>query len=334
MGFEPIETNHEDLIHDCAYDYYGQRIMTCSSDRSLKVFDYNTATNKWDISDSWKCADGTILKCIWAHPEHGQVVACASVDRTVRIFEEQESEKKNSGQRWVERARLVDARAAVHDIWFAPSYQGLRIASIAADGILRIYEALEPNNLSHWTLMDDFSVMSTPVPREFEAAFCLTWCPSRFATPSIAVGAMDKVCLYSQDAAGKWKAGLEIPHPGLVRDISWAASMGRSYHLLATACKDGHVRIFKLQEEGNDGSDSEAMQTGDDSSIWKQEIIGDFDDHKAQVWRVSFNVTGTVLSSAGDDARIRLWKSAGGINGARWGAVSVVSMQRNSVIEE
>lgn len=322
MGFEPIDTTHEDLIHDCAYDFYGQRIMTCSSDRSLKVFDYNNTTNRWDLSDSWKCADGTILKCIWAHPEHGQVVACASIDRTVRIFEEQEMEKKNSGHRWIERARLVDARAAVHDIWFAPSFQGLRLASIAADGVLRIYEALA-NNLSHWTLMDDFSVLSSPVPRETEAAFCLTWCPSRFATPTIAVGAMDKVTLYSQDSGGKWAAALEVPHPGLVRDISWAASMGRSYHLLATACKDGHVRIYKLQEDESE-----------EDPVWKHEIIGDFDDHKAQVWRVSFNVTGTVLSSAGDDARIRLWKSAGGLDGARWASVSVVSMQRNSVMEE
>lgn len=309
-------------------------MMTCSSDRSLKVFDYNTTTNKWDLSDSWKCADGTILKCVWAHPEHGQVVACASVDRTVRIFEEQEQEKKGSGRRWTERARLVDARAAVHDIWFAPSYQGLRLASVAADGVLRIYEALEPNNLSHWTLMDDFSVIDGPVPRETEAAFCLTWCPSRFATPSIAVGTMDKVRLYSQDQLGKWKSGIEIPHGGLVRDISWAASMGRTYHLLATACKDGRVRIFKLQEERLDERAENDMEVVEDGQVWYCEKIGDFDDHKAQVWRVSFNVTGTILSSAGDDARIRLWKSAGGVNGARWGSVNVASMQKSAVMQE
>lgn len=27
-----------------------------------------------------------------------------------------------------------------------------------------------------------------------------------------------------------------------------------------------------------------------------------------QVWRVSWNVTGTVLASSGDDGRVRLWK--------------------------
>lgn len=334
MGFQTIETNHNDLIHDCSYDFYGQRMMTCSSDRTLKVFDL--IKDQWVLSDSWTCADGVILKCVWAHPEHGQVVACASVDRTVRIFEEQLQEKTLSGRRWVERARLVDARAAVHDIWFAPKHQGLRLASIAADGYLRIYEALEPNNLSHWTLMDDFSVASSPVPRETAAAFCLTWCPSRFATPSLAVGAMDLVRIYSQDTAGKWQPGKEIKHGGLVNDISWAPSMGRTYHLLATACKDGHVRIFKLQETESE-PEEEVLEKPTASSkreVWDCEKIGDFDDHNSEVWRVSFNVTGTVLSSAGDDAKIRLWKSAGGVNGARWGNVSVVSMQRNAVMQE
>ena len=30
----------------------------------------------------------------------------------------------------------------------------------------------------------------------------------------------------------------------------------------------------------------------------------------AQVWRVEWNVTGTVLSSSGDDGKVRLWKGA------------------------
>lgn len=32
-----IQTDHEDLIHDVAYDFYGERLATCSSDQSVKV---------------------------------------------------------------------------------------------------------------------------------------------------------------------------------------------------------------------------------------------------------------------------------------------------------
>lgn len=32
-----ISTEHRDLIHDVAYDFYGQRMATCSSDQFVKV---------------------------------------------------------------------------------------------------------------------------------------------------------------------------------------------------------------------------------------------------------------------------------------------------------
>lgn len=33
-----IQTDHEDLIHDVAYDFYGKRLATCSSDQTVKVW--------------------------------------------------------------------------------------------------------------------------------------------------------------------------------------------------------------------------------------------------------------------------------------------------------
>ena len=60
---------------------------------------------------------------------------------------------------------------------------------------------------------------------------------------------MDTVRIYRQESNGKYKAMEELKgHKNLVRGIAWAPTMGRSYHLIATACKDGHVRIFKLTE--------------------------------------------------------------------------------------
>lgn len=32
-----INADHKDLIHDVAYDFYGRRMATCSSDQSVKV---------------------------------------------------------------------------------------------------------------------------------------------------------------------------------------------------------------------------------------------------------------------------------------------------------
>lgn len=33
-----IHADHKDLIHDVAYDFYGERLATCSSDQTVKVF--------------------------------------------------------------------------------------------------------------------------------------------------------------------------------------------------------------------------------------------------------------------------------------------------------
>lgn len=32
-----INAEHKDLIHDVAYDYYGLRMASCSSDQTVKV---------------------------------------------------------------------------------------------------------------------------------------------------------------------------------------------------------------------------------------------------------------------------------------------------------
>lgn len=37
----PIETQHEDMVHDSQFDYYARKLATCSSDRTVKIFDVN-----------------------------------------------------------------------------------------------------------------------------------------------------------------------------------------------------------------------------------------------------------------------------------------------------
>ena len=102
--------------------------------------------------------------------------------------------------------------------------------------------------------------------------------------------------------------------------------------MIATACHDGHVRIFKLtpesaahQDETPSGSQpttpnpatgasrSSGPATGTttttQSSVkYRVDMVADFGDHEAPVWRVEWNAVGTVLASTGDDGRLMLWK--------------------------
>ena len=96
---------------------------------------------------------------------------------------------------------------------------------------------------------EQIQVLRNQPARETEQSFVVEYCPSRWGGEQLAVGAMDTVRIYRQEGNGKYKAMEELKgHKNLVRGISWAPTMGRSYHLIATACKDGHVRIFKLTQ--------------------------------------------------------------------------------------
>lgn len=174
---------HDDIIHDLSYNYYGKRICSASADQYLKVWDMTTGAvvdkdgneqqHNWELSDSWKVSrcflttflyfqiqahEAAVLKCCWAHPEFGNVIASCSFDRSIRVWEEvtsaaDKNSSNGSGQKWSEVARLVDSRGTVQDIEFAPNHMGLKLATVSVDGALRIYEAMDVINLSHWTLM-------------------------------------------------------------------------------------------------------------------------------------------------------------------------------------
>eukprot|EP01084_Bolivina_argentea_P204804 349807_1 len=90
-----------------------------------------------------------------------------------------------------------------------------------------------------------------------------------------------------------------------VRSISWSRHLAKKYHLLAIGSSDGYVRIIKIIrniriiKQNNIKNDINKIQ-------WN--IIFESNIHKDSVWKVKWNITGNVLLSAGDDAKIYLWK--------------------------
>ncbi|KAJ3212824.1 epoxide hydrolase, soluble (sEH) [Dinochytrium kinnereticum] len=275
--------------------------------------------------------DCSILKVSWAHPEFGNVLASCSLDRTVKIWEEQEHGLKGSGRRWKLMATLPDHKGSVQDIEFAPSHLGLKIATCSADGFVRIYEAMDVINLSAWDLVGQFEVL--PGAKESDH-LCLSWCPSRFQSEMLVVGCgKDNVAkvIYKQDEDKQWKV-IEtlVGHSDIVTDVSWAPNLGRSYQLIATSSKDKGVRIFKLCDEDQLGTNAPVGGSfgldmprgvsqpsglvgqppqggGRRGGKLRLQSTANLGKHEAEVWRVDWNITGTVLSSSGDDGKIRLW---------------------------
>lgn len=73
-----VACDHRDLIHDAAFNWYGNWLATCSSDQTIKVWRLDPHTQAWKCTSSWKCHSGSVWKVTWAHPEFGQVWMFAS----------------------------------------------------------------------------------------------------------------------------------------------------------------------------------------------------------------------------------------------------------------
>jgi nucleoporin SEH1 len=79
--------------------------------------------------------------------------------------------------------------------------------------------------------------------------------------------------------------------------------------LIATASKDRKVKIWKYQPLNKNviaSVGSNKALTGVESKI--PELVS-FEDHNCEVWRVEWNVTGTILASSGDDGNVYFFRS-------------------------
>ncbi|CAH0401477.1 unnamed protein product [Chilo suppressalis] len=318
---QTIFADHKDLIHDVAYDFYGERMATCSSDQYVKIWDSDNKGG-WRLTGSWKAHHGSVWKVTWAHPEFGQVIATCSFDRTAAVWEEVGDTNSSGSEKglrtWVKRSNLVDSRTSVTDVKFGPKHLGLLLVTCSADGIIRIYEAPDVMNLAQWTLQHE-------IPTKVSIS-CLTWNPSmsKINPPMLAVGSDEpnttnaianvqtdkstacngKVFIYEySEGSRRWTRTdclSSVLEP--VNDIAFAPNLGRSFHLLAVATKD--VRIIKI-EPIVDWNNPNSTNGG---GRFKTEVLAAFEEHFSCAWRVSWNLTGTLLASSGDDCCVRLWK--------------------------
>jgi nucleoporin SEH1 len=144
------------------------------------------------------------------------------------------------------------------------------LALLASDGHLFVFENEEPENLSEFTPVDDFSVCAKPKRGEevsFKVRFdpnpdpCYTALRAGVASESLSLvtAGMATVKIYrsrevesttyltGEQSKKDFYLAIEIQgHRGLVRDIAWAPGNIRGYDIVATACQDGYVRVFRI----------------------------------------------------------------------------------------
>ncbi|KAG2059833.1 hypothetical protein BDR06DRAFT_1062601 [Suillus hirtellus] len=85
-----IQSAHNDLLTDVAYDFYELRLATCSLNQRyvIPLLHIYKSNGNWNVEDDRKAHDATVSKLSWAHPEFGTMLASASFDHTVKIWEQ------------------------------------------------------------------------------------------------------------------------------------------------------------------------------------------------------------------------------------------------------
>ena len=141
----------------------------------------------------------------------------------------------------------------------------------------------------------------------------LSWCRGRFEPPTLVIGgSSSKVSVYScSNESRQWHLVAELPgHTKGVYDVSWAPNVGRSYHLIASAGMDHMLKVHRLKRKqiNSTSSSSSSSSTDPSSKQLEYESTQVLDTGIDEVWRCSWNVTGTVLASSGDGGIVQLWK--------------------------
>jgi hypothetical protein len=57
-GFADFDAGHRDMVSVTKFNFYGNRIVTASSDHRMKVWDLKD--NQWQLTDTWRAHDAEI----------------------------------------------------------------------------------------------------------------------------------------------------------------------------------------------------------------------------------------------------------------------------------
>jgi len=291
-----IDTAHEDMIHAAQMDYYGKRLATCSSDRTIKIFENINDTLR-PVADI-KGHEGPVWQVAWAHPKFGNIIASCSYDRKIIVWRE------NTPNIWTKLYEYMD-ESSVNSVAFAPHEFGLILAGASSDGTIVIISFKD----------DKWDVSKIPHAHQV-GCNAVSWAPAISAGSLVNSNGMSTVPIMRLVSCGcdhrvkiwrfegqQWKEEANLDgHTDWVRDVAWAPGIGLPTNTIASCSQDQTVLIWTQSEDGNTWRPPTALPKFPDV-----------------VWRVSWSIAGNILAVATGDQNVTLWKES--LNG-EWKLIS------------
>ncbi|RDB21848.1 Protein transport protein SEC13 [Hypsizygus marmoreus] len=318
----PIETAHEDMIHDAQLDYYGKRLATCSSDRTVKVFDVIEGDAQRSAGGhTLKGHTGPVWQVAWAHPKFGHILASCSYDGKVLIWKEQPGQGPAVGG-WNKVKEHTLHTASVNSVSWAPHELGAILACASSDGKLSVLtfkndgqwgadifngHAIGCNAVSWAPATQPGSLISPQQTQSLPNQQAQQTPPpsvKRFA--SAGCDNLVKIWGYREDSQSWVEEETLEGHTDWVRDVAWAPNIGLPRSYIATASQDKTVLIWT-----KDTPSSPWVKTAlDPSSTLTSPTSGTVHPGKFPdvVWRVSWSLAGNLLAVSCGDGKVTLWK--------------------------
>ena len=197
----------------------------------------------------------------------GEVVGSIGEDGHCKIWQEDATEVAMSGNRFKLIYNLQSlTNAPFMSLDFKNIMQETWLALITRDGYLTVYEPQDQSNLHEWTILAERWVSeNNPPERQDEVGFKVVFHKEKLPcwtaitagldrkSLSLAVAAMKDVLIFRTDKAKRFfqVAKLEGARQ-IIRDLAWANGSMRCYDILATASKDGAIRIYELRTQTDD----------------------------------------------------------------------------------
>lgn len=284
-----VDTGHEDMIHDAQMDYYGRRLATCSSDRTVRIFE--VVSNTQTLVATLVGHEGPVWQVAWAHPKYGNILASCSYDRKVIIW-------KESNGTWGKLYEFSEHKSSVNSIMWAPHEWGLILACASSD--------------------ESFSIISTSGDGQWKynrqenahtlGCNAISWAPAMNpgalvgggsrapigTVKRLVTGGGDNLVKVWREEGDVWVQEEKLEaHTDWVRDVAWCPSVGLPINRIASCSQDCRVIIWTKDESAGGN--------------WTPKVLSTFSD---VVWHASWSITGDILAVSGGDNKVTLWKES------------------------
>jgi protein transport protein SEC13 len=285
-----FESGHEQMIHDAQMDYYGKRLATASSDRTIKIFEVEG--EEQHLVAHLRGHDGPVWQVAWAHPKFGSLLASCSYDGKVAIWKEQ------NGNQWSKIFEDANFQSSANSVSWAPHSSGLILAAASADGSVAI---LSYQDNGQWA-RQAFHAHNN-------GCTAVSWAPDapggsllqqndgrppRMQQKFVTAGCDNTVKVWGWNAQeNRWDPSAFVNddnrHGDWVRDVAWAPSVGLSS--VVASCSEDKTVIIWTEQNG----------------VWRKSAVLPF---KHTVWKLSWSVMGNILAVSQGDNKVSLWKQA------------------------